>query len=177
MKSASEVMVELRTAGGPGSGRYPAGSTLYHGTSKAQLKSILANGLQSSRALDDEDAGKVFLTTSKERAEQWAIQVASDWGERNDGSDVEVAVLTVQVPTEHSANLMPDTNQGEMNNAKLDFAHNGNIPKEWIKEAAVARLVDGKGQWLKVLAEAGPHYAIVVFSKNKAPRNIRVGQR
>jgi len=158
--------------GGPGSGRYPAGSggneapakeseeTYYHGTTEERARSILKEGLipfkhfefdvktRMSELLGGSE-GKVFASTDRKNA----VTYAKDLREMK-GLKVTPAIVTIKIPKNKMISDVPN----DLGLAPY-FYHIGKIPAKYVESISVFF----KGKWTKVKKEINKDDDIIIF--------------
>ena len=101
--------------------------TLYHGTDRRNLGSILAKGLLKSVF-----EGGVYLTDTAESAVAWtAMRVAAAGGSEILVCEVEIDENNLQLGCDHSPAMQEIFGCGE------SYVHKGDIPTECIKKYTV----------------------------------------
>jgi len=138
--------------------------TLYHGTTRAALPSILARGLEPSAGWGGAGTEGVYLAGSPQGALYWAkMSWQCERGEKMDAERFDrahpdpskvLAVLAVQVPAEAVDRLKADEEQFEDYGVELDpddwqgslveigdVRFEGHVPPEWLSERPIATMM------------------------------------
>ena len=113
------------------------GLTLYHGTLRDAVPSILRTGLRAGQGWGGAEKPGVFLCASQETALYWAkMSLLKKLGRPQDPSEFldldedQLAVLEVTVPSEEVTNVVP---RQKSFNLPGDSQYVGSVPPQWIK--------------------------------------------